>query len=1733
MLYILNNNEKIVGLIQHNIDKNCKNIYFDDLLQEDLQSGAESLTFSAILENNITNEVCVGNYIAFKKENEYKLMQIIEVGADKIENGIIKNIYCESAGLELINEVYTGLDMESVNFRMFLENILQDTFWEVGNIDVNLVKNLYVKMENKSIYNLIQEHSNKFGAEIAFRVEIKNNKVVGRYIDAYVQRGKDVGKRLEVNKDVKSLTRKMNLMDYATKLIGRGKDGLTFKDISDNNLDKPLGQDFIVNNEAFSRLNYRGKHITKVFEYDTTDPHELLLQTKKALDEYSKIKIEYSIESNIIDFSDIGIGDTIYISDLTFNPPLFVSARICNLETSKTNDNNNKVTLSNYKEIKSSISKFPIGSNDILDGAITKGKIDTQYLETIKTDILVSTKIEVGTLIANKADMEDLFAINATVVNLIADNVTITGKLTAVEGEFDTLQSEVGKIQTLVNGNLTSENIHSLHLTSSSVTVENGFIKNAMIDNLDVSKINAGDISTNKFRIKSDDGGIEIAGATQQFKDKNNKVRVQIGRDKNNNFTFSLFDETGVGVLIDHTGVKEGAIANDLIVSDMISSDSVGEKQINYSSFVTGFNKDTNTSTIKSTKIMLNNQNQTLDIAFNSLKTQADGTKSITESHSTTIGIMQGQISTAINNTQIVKDGQTILLKDDYNRTVATIDSMKSTIGSHTSQINGLNSTVSTQGSSIEQLKGQIALKVEQTDINTAINNLEIGGRNLILNSEPKTTSGWSGNWSKSLVDCSFAPNGKAIRATSGITKDIGSLHKAPISKDKFINGETYTLSAWIRASKSCRIRFSNEMMVNYNTYTNITTEWKFYSITQKINTSNQYWSDTFYVHGDDWSSNMWIEIHSLKLEKGTKPTDFTLAPEDVDDSIATVDAKISSTNSKVATIETNLSSITQRVSSTESTTSTLTTKVNAAQSTADTAKSTADQAKTTATNAQNSANTASTNATNALNKANDANSKMDNLYIGGRNLTPNTGYHNNTTGWGFWNSANTMSIVEGRTSSSKALQIILANQAGSGFKTPVAPCIGGKEYTVSFWFKSTIACKIGDLLKFIDASGTESNPIGMITINVPQNTWTYYTRTFTAPSTAVKMYTTPRVDPAVGTPTVQLTEYKLEIGNKATDWTPAPEDVQSQIDTHTTQITTTNNKVSEIKTDLSGITSRVGSVESKQTTTDGKVIGLESRMSNAESKITESAITNTVKKNFYTKSETDNQITSKGYQTASQVQQTVDKFEAKFEESGGYNLLRNSAFKNGTKFWSALRWDTQAGGANSIDVRKIGDQWTLTNRNSLSACVSGLVNGNTYKQLKAGFDSARFKVRENTTYTLHCLMSCHRAKNITIEMLCYDSSGNRLSGNNNVGVSNLKSGGRDRNNWTVVKHVFTTQANATECHIRAYMNEWTGEGNSAYMWIAEPIVVEGNKDVIWTPNSDEVYTGITTIDKDGITVTSSNVKSKANISASGFKITKTDTNEDVFKVNADGTLNITGSISTLSNGARAQMSNDGMRFYSPSTQAGKICYDSLGEGTVESATNRFLIESLNGYAIKLLSSGNMSLSAGSKNQNKIYLMSDTMQKGLFTSDYIYAAQMESLGDFHVNLNGFTSDDGYRSAFKVNSINGNASIAGTLYTTNLVYTSPSRPVAYAIEKESNKPDSFDVLDSFETRLINNNLVLSVKYQNDVQKALNPCLTQNENKETGIDVNSLLANLIDCVKKLKEENDILKAKLIIA
>ena len=113
---------------------------------------------------------------------------------------------------------------------------------------------------------------------------------------------------------------------------------------------------------------------------------------------------------------------------------------------------------------------------------------------------------------------------------------------------------------------------------------------------------------------------------------------------------------------------------------------------------------------------------------------------------------------------------------------------------------------------------------------------------------------------------------------------------------------------------------------------------------------------------------------------------------------------------------------------------------------------------------------------------------------------------------------------------------------------------------------------------------------------------------------------------------------------NTITTHTTQLETVDSRINTVNTEISNTKSKVSAIETNLTGITSRVSSVESKQTTINGKLSSLETWKSSAEQKITDSAIISTVGKEFYKKSETDEQFSNQ----QSQISQLSDSIDMK-----------------------------------------------------------------------------------------------------------------------------------------------------------------------------------------------------------------------------------------------------------------------------------------------------------------------------------------------------------------------------------------------------------------------------------------------------------------------------------------------------
>lgn len=76
--------------------------------------------------------------------------------------------------------------------------------------------------------------------------------------------------------------------------------------------------------------------------------------------------------------------------------------------------------------------------------------------------------------------------------------------------------------------------------------IDSALIKNAVIQTVTVGDLLSGTISTNKFIIASDDGGIKIQGATQQWSDSNGTIRMQrfvkAYPNLNRGYTFSHSD---------------------------------------------------------------------------------------------------------------------------------------------------------------------------------------------------------------------------------------------------------------------------------------------------------------------------------------------------------------------------------------------------------------------------------------------------------------------------------------------------------------------------------------------------------------------------------------------------------------------------------------------------------------------------------------------------------------------------------------------------------------------------------------------------------------------------------------------------------------------------------------------------------------------------------------------------------------------------------------------------------------------------------------------------------------------------------------------------------------------------------------------------------------------------------------------------------------------------------------
>lgn len=393
------------------------------------------------------------------------------------------------------------------------------------------------------------------------------------------------------------------------------------------------------------------------------------------------------------------------------------------------------------------------------------GDFELLIADTVTTKKLEAELAIINEALIGKATIADLEAVYAKIENLNVDYINakiaeidhalilkadIT-ELNALKANVSNLDAELAKITTLVGGNLTMDNIQSLVLTSSKVTVDNAFIKDAMIDRVSASKLTAGTINTSLVNIGSEDGDMTITGSLQQFKDADGNVRIQIGKDATGDFTFALYGADGQGQLINQNGITASAIGDGLIVNDMVADNaSISGSKLDIDSVIETIN-DEGTKTILGTKVYLDEQKQSLDVAFSQLHTTIeDDIKEQITTNTTNMEVMQGEINSLISNTTITKEnGVTVNLKDELNAVVNTVDSHSQTIStletnydSVSGEMETVNSTVSKMEQDLEGFEQSITTTVTglETRVQTAEQKMTTEGIISIVTSSTEWT---------------------------------------------------------------------------------------------------------------------------------------------------------------------------------------------------------------------------------------------------------------------------------------------------------------------------------------------------------------------------------------------------------------------------------------------------------------------------------------------------------------------------------------------------------------------------------------------------------------------------------------------------------------------------------------------------------------------------------------------------------------------------------------------------------------------------------------------------------------------------------------------------------------------------------------------------------------------------------------------------------------------------------
>lgn len=549
---ILNNKEQYLTTVDNSRKNSLR--FDDDKLTIYLNNSAQMFEATFFKTNEDAQFLVVGNKLTFKYNDEDYYFTIVKVE----ENEYTAKITALGIGLEAVNS--NRESYESDTAKSIATYIKLFDYEKMFSIGLNQIEDRLLKLSfsQETLLQRIFKLADNFNAEIKIYPILNDDHSIQKIVlDIYKKDAGDQGIgnyhpeiRLRYGKDVSTIKRTVDIMQLKTAIKPIGNNGLTLVgyqvDVRDSDnkqlyysteqsgyIYAPQARDRFPSNKTGSNANDFYIEYTKTYNTDSQSELANLALADLKID--SEPNVSYETE---LFYPDAKIGDTIRIDDDGYQPKLMLEARVTKLEICFTDPTKNKVTFSNFVELKSEIDPELIAKMQEL---AEQNKVYNAQILTDNTVVLKNNQGET-TLIARVLDG----------IKDITDSLTITW----LKGDL-----EVGNGKNL---RVTAADVNGVQLYRFNAFKDGKLIAQAQISVADVADgvdgqpgadgqnaINAY-LTNENITLKADtqgnlkSGQLDLASGQMVVVDGPNIVT--------NGISYSVVNQTGCTATIDSSG---------------------------------------------------------------------------------------------------------------------------------------------------------------------------------------------------------------------------------------------------------------------------------------------------------------------------------------------------------------------------------------------------------------------------------------------------------------------------------------------------------------------------------------------------------------------------------------------------------------------------------------------------------------------------------------------------------------------------------------------------------------------------------------------------------------------------------------------------------------------------------------------------------------------------------------------------------------------------------------------------------------------------------------------------------------------------------------------------------------------------------------------------------------------------------------------------------------------------